>query len=236
MGSIALSEVRDRLDVLVPVEHAALERGLVGVVRRSDPRRRRRAGRGRPAARSRLISGARSSVRLPRRMVPICVSEPTGSARPRRIELDAGHEGGRHGAQPDDQYAQAFRSRARSGEIEFDEILCFQNDTSLRRTTSTAAATGPGCGPCAPSAPPCSAGVPAALANALWPPKRRMMRSAGLRSVAFIGRTVTVFSLLGKSTCGLGQFRYFSEGCVNAGRSRCVEERRCRERSLRTCT
>jgi hypothetical protein len=45
-------EVGDRLDVLVPVEHAGLERALVGVRRESGPRRRTPGRRAPPGGRS----------------------------------------------------------------------------------------------------------------------------------------------------------------------------------------
>ena len=44
------------------------------------------------------MSGELLSVRLPRRIVPICVSEPMGLAKPAPDSVDAGHEGGGDGA------------------------------------------------------------------------------------------------------------------------------------------
>jgi hypothetical protein len=50
----------------------------------------------------------RSSVRLPSRTpVPIWVSEPIGSAMTPADQLDAGDEGGRHGAEPDAHDAES---------------------------------------------------------------------------------------------------------------------------------
>ena len=79
-----LEEVGDGLDVLVAVEDAALHRRLVGVVGEGVPGAEDDVVEVRRAARTRWISGVRLSVRLPRRMVPIWVSEPMGRPLPRR--------------------------------------------------------------------------------------------------------------------------------------------------------
>ena len=62
-----------------------------------------------------LISGERLSVRLPSRMVPICVSEPIGLASPRRMASTPGDERGRdraHAGQQDAELAARRRDLA----------------------------------------------------------------------------------------------------------------------------
>ena len=54
---------------------------------RRCPSRRTRGRRAPASGTTSLIFGERPSVRLPRRMVPICVSEPIGFARPLRMAI-----------------------------------------------------------------------------------------------------------------------------------------------------
>ena len=63
-----------------------------------------------------LISGLRSSVRLPRRIVPIWVSEPIGWPMPALDQLDAGDERGGDGAEADGEHAEAAVGRRTVGE------------------------------------------------------------------------------------------------------------------------
>ena len=75
--------VGDLLDVPAGVEHAGPLGGHVGIVGERDPTRRTRGRPTRRSGRSRGSAALRSSVRLPRRIVPISASEPIGSASPR---------------------------------------------------------------------------------------------------------------------------------------------------------
>ena len=53
-----------------------------------------------------LIFGERFSVRLPRRIVPICVSDPMGLREALADGDDAGDGGGADGAEPDEEDAE----------------------------------------------------------------------------------------------------------------------------------
>ena len=78
-----------------------------------------------------LISGMRFSVRLPRRIVPIWVSEPIGRRRAAPRVLDAGDERRRDGAEADEQDAElALGGRDFVG-LAVNEVFGFQDDTSL---------------------------------------------------------------------------------------------------------
>ena len=63
-----------------------------------------------------LIFGARASVRLPRRIVPICVSDPIGGAKALSNGHDAGDGRRADGAEADEQHAKLA---ARRGNVEW---------------------------------------------------------------------------------------------------------------------
>src|SRR5690348_9876568 len=76
------------------------------------------------------MSGERFSVRLPRRMVPIWVSEPTGLPLPRRA-CSTPLMNVEDGTEADEQDAKPALCRLDRGGLEFDEVFCFQDHTSL---------------------------------------------------------------------------------------------------------
>ena len=79
----ALQEIGDRLEMLATPARRPWSPPCTRC-RESGPRRRTRGPSDRPAARTPGSSGARRSVRLPRRIVPIWVSDPIGRPLPRR--------------------------------------------------------------------------------------------------------------------------------------------------------
>ena len=64
------------------------------------------------------MSGTLWSVRLPSRIVPICVSDPIGSPIPRLVQLDAGDERARDRAHADGQHAEAALDGLHHGGLE----------------------------------------------------------------------------------------------------------------------
>ena len=97
----------DRLDVLAGVEHTGPLARRRRRRRGTGPTRRTRCRRASASGTKSLISGLRLSVRLPRRIVPICVSEPIGSRQAPLGQLDAGDEGRGDGAEADGEDAEA---------------------------------------------------------------------------------------------------------------------------------
>ena len=125
-----LEEVGDRLDVLVAVEDAALDRCFVGVV-----------GEGVPGAEDDVVEVCeRDEVADQRRAVFGALAEADGAHLGERADgpaaaapgvLDAGDERRGDGAEADEQDAEAALCRLDRVGREFDEVFCFQDHTSL---------------------------------------------------------------------------------------------------------
>ena len=73
-----------------------------------------------------LISGERLSVRLPRRIVAICVSDPIGLRVAATDALDAGHERRRDGAKSGRENAELSAGGANGGGGRSHELVSFR--------------------------------------------------------------------------------------------------------------
>ena len=125
-----LEEVGDGLDVLVAVEDAALHRCLVGVV-----------GEGVPGAEDDVVEvRERDELADEGRAVFRSLAKADGAHLGERADglaaaatgvLDAGDERRGDGAEADEKDAEAALCRLDRVGLEFDEVFCFQDHTSL---------------------------------------------------------------------------------------------------------